>query len=164
VSNNRVDQPISVIIPDVDVFDWEAFAARVEAFSFEALIADHGFYRAFGDAGDYNPDIHPGDWLEYEEHPAQRPDFEALQAILREDVEFIRARALNPEKYTRNSESFESFGYGFSTMRVAGQLVLTGTYNEACASAGEEREEDYIHPETAVFERFLRLGLLSAPE
>ena len=174
MSNSRTDDLTHVVIPDVANFDWEAFKARVAAFDPRSA-GTNVLYRAFVDAldvdeeGEENYDALGFDpteqFLEYEGHPAVELTpaiVDGIHAVLARDVEFIRERATNPEKYIRDSENYTTFGYGFSAMQVARQLVLTGSYNEYCAAAGEGGPTNQL--EQIIFERFLCLGLLSAPE
>jgi hypothetical protein len=159
------------VIPDSEAFDWAALRARAEAFDPRG-VDNKALYQAFGESfdgfdddgeGSYNTlGEDPSDWLEYDGHPAQQPNADAIRAILSKDVDLIRERATNPGPYIRESDNYHTFGYGFSVIVVAGNIVLTGSSNEYCLAAGEV--DDMSEIEQVVFNRFLQLGLLSAPQ
>jgi|ERR1035437_4130667 hypothetical protein len=179
MSNSHSDDLASIIIPDADTFDWDALKTKVETFdprSVDSTTLLHAFI-AYADreelATDEDEDFDGepifghdlGDWRGYDGHPAQPltdKDVAAINTILLEDYELIHERALNPGAHIRESDNYQTFGYGFSTMNVAGNLILTGSYNEYCAAAGEV--VDWWKMENQAFERFSLLGLLAAPD
>jgi hypothetical protein len=153
----------TVIIPDVDNFDWDTLAARIESIELESF-SSRDLFRAFADAGEYDPTIYPTTWLDYEGHSAQTPQYDSLRAILRQDLRLIRERAQNPERYVRDTrEEGESYGYGFEAIWAGEHLILVGTYNEEEAAKMETSTTTgaFLHPESCIFGRFLDLDLLN---
>jgi hypothetical protein len=88
------------------------------------------------------------------------PSDEALRVLLRADLQRVRDRLNDPNRYVRSTENYSTFGYGFKHQEVAGSVFLVGTTCEAWLSADEVEPKDAAIMESPTFTRLLAAGIL----
>lgn len=136
--NNRVDERTTIVI-DPATFDWDAASAKIDAYGYRAEILARVVHMTLTQA--------ELDGLVDEE--AERAKHRDFLAVLKE-------RVADPDKFVRDTDNYDTFGFGFDYLQIKGALVLTGSYNDHFAAAGEYPEDQIM--ESEAFDGLVRVG------